>query len=1032
MQADAMQFTRCACSTRLGASRFELLLNALAITPFFNTTLIAMPGLPLYKKAVTEHNYFYSLPEDVTVDRHLSRDEEFQSHQRHFTTFHRQLLPSKRKSSASVSRLRYSRNLDDSEESGDSLSSLSSLESDDEDHEKHSPELSSIPKEEFGIGDVVYIASNLAHPHLGVITDVFVSDVDEDEDGRDRGAEGSQDAEFRPSTDSTRAILCTIRFLYWPQDVSQVTSKKLTGLIEEVRSHTMRKEVTTDFALKNEVYYTHQAPRLGRRRTKNSLRGSHEASDNFEYGPSLLFMTTAVSNIIGRVNVYPSPQAYKEAAEHEKKMKVPQKSIIFKRKKFPRHLFLQRAIDPQKELFWNIDWMNVTHRGKTAGKWDLMEGDDEIRGMGDREQTSSVSVDDKRSPLSTPGRNASDWAKALAKQKGISYTDPKDRDSIRRKREAQYIASIFETPSKRYSKKRGGTSGRTRKAFRNTFADNLSESEDDAASSSDDDDDSTAFTSDDDFVYRRDLSDEEEEMLSMDEDDFDRSITARFSVHGKKRKRKTISSAPVTPSKQRLLSSMGSPIKAMITPRSKARILGTVTQAPTSLPARPPPLTTLSSHELVDMTPQSRAKRLLHVGATPEALPCRGEQYEEVMACLEDAVEEGIGGCLYVSGVPGTGKTATVREVIRSLQCRAETNEVNPFNFVEINGMKLQDPHDAYGVLWHALTGMRCSNSIALHHLGQHYGARRAHGGMPAASSAGPGRATTIVLMDELDQLVTTRQDVMYNMFNWPNGLDSRLVVVAVANTMDLPERVLHPKVASRLGMTRITFKPYNDRQLVEIVQARLGMGESANTSRSAATYGCENIFTQDALVYLAKRVSNVSGDARRMLDVSRRAIDLVEEAKDGARSIGITDVKRVLDIMVKSGKGAHISRLCLQAKIALVATLAAVRRHGTAEVDVGAIVAAHRSLCRVHALSLPAPRTCATISPDDVDDVGQISSMSCLLDHLCSLGLVIAVGNGTAGARSGCFARYMVSCSHDEVRLALEQDEDTRIRSML
>ena len=54
--------------------------------------------------------------------------------------------------------------------------------------------------------------------------------------------------------------------------------------------------------------------------------------------------------------------------------------------------------------------------------------------------------------------------------------------------------------------------------------------------------------------------------------------------------------------------------------------------------------------------------------------------------------------------------------------------------------------------------------------------------------------------MDELDQLVTTKQDVVYNFFNWPTIANSKLVVLAVANTMDLPERVMTGRVRSRLG----------------------------------------------------------------------------------------------------------------------------------------------------------------------------------------------------------------------------------------
>lgn len=58
----------------------------------------------------------------------------------------------------------------------------------------------------------------------------------------------------------------------------------------------------------------------------------------------------------------------------------------------------------------------------------------------------------------------------------------------------------------------------------------------------------------------------------------------------------------------------------------------------------------------------------------------------------------------------------------------------------------------------------------------------------------------SVVLMDELDQLMTTKQDVVYNFFNWPTLVGSKLVVLAVANTMDLPERVMTGRVRSRLG----------------------------------------------------------------------------------------------------------------------------------------------------------------------------------------------------------------------------------------
>ena len=51
--------------------------------------------------------------------------------------------------------------------------------------------------------------------------------------------------------------------------------------------------------------------------------------------------------------------------------------------------------------------------------------------------------------------------------------------------------------------------------------------------------------------------------------------------------------------------------------------------------------------------------------------------------------------CMYISGVPGTGKTATVHEVIRRL--KSDYSDMVPyFKFIELNGMKLTDPNQAY------------------------------------------------------------------------------------------------------------------------------------------------------------------------------------------------------------------------------------------------------------------------------------------------------------------------------------------------
>ena len=57
----------------------------------------------------------------------------------------------------------------------------------------------------------------------------------------------------------------------------------------------------------------------------------------------------------------------------------------------------------------------------------------------------------------------------------------------------------------------------------------------------------------------------------------------------------------------------------------------------------------------------------------------------------------------------------------------------------------------------------------------------------------------TVLLADELDLLWTRKQEVLYDIFGWPGQLNSRLILLAVANTMDLHDRVMKDSTSSRL-----------------------------------------------------------------------------------------------------------------------------------------------------------------------------------------------------------------------------------------
>lgn len=265
-------------------------------------------------------------------------------------------------------------------------------------------------------------------------------------------------------------------------------------------------------------------------------------------------------------------------------------------------------------------------------------------------------------------------------------------------------------------------------------------------------------------------------------------------------------------------------------------------------------------------SPFQIARAQLHVASVPSSLPCRESEFSLVYSHLEAAITDGSGACIYISGTPGTGKTATVREVVARLHDAVRSDELDDFMFVEINGMKITDPYQSYALLWEALKDQRVSPSQALDLLEREF------------NNPSPRRVPCVVLMDELDQLVTKNQSVMYNFFNWPGLRHSRLIVLAVANTMDLPERTLSNKISSRLGLTRITFPGYNHEQLMRIIQSRL-QGVPGH------------IVEPDAVQFASRKVAAVSGDARRALDICRRAVELAEaEAKSAAGASDATD----------------------------------------------------------------------------------------------------------------------------------------------
>jgi origin recognition complex subunit 1 len=162
--------------------------------------------------------------------------------------------------------------------------------------------------------------------------------------------------------------------------------------------------------------------------------------------------------------------------------------------------------------------------------------------------------------------------------------------------------------------------------------------------------------------------------------------------------------------------------------------------------------------------------------------------------------------------------------------------------------------------------------------------------------------------------------------------------------------------------MVRINFQPYTTAQLEQIVHARLG--------------GSNEVLSKDAVKFAAMKVSSISGDARRVLDICRcvlsphpiyelllkkkkkrihrRTVELIQPFRRVART---DDVKDVIRNLQNSPTTAFLRSLSLHERILLAALLRCVRRTGVCEIPWADVSHQHHLYAGVFADSAPLPR---------------------------------------------------------------------------
>lgn len=168
---------------------------------------------------------------------------------------------------------------------------------------------------------------------------------------------------------------------------------------------------------------------------------------------------------------------------------------------------------------------------------------------------------------------------------------------------------------------------------------------------------------------------------------------------------------------------------------------------------------------------------------------------------------------------------------------------------------------------------------------------------------------------------------MLYQIFDWPQKAKSNLIIVSIANTLDLPERLQSARVASRIGHARLLFKPYTSNQLCEIIQTRL-----ANQP---------NIFSPDAVAFISRKVSSVAGDARRALDGARLACDVAID--ENSKTVTMQHGFKAVQQLFGGGSNASVSNQIMKTlskvdRIVMNSMLNSLKQNGGEETLAGEV----------------------------------------------------------------------------------------------
>ena len=239
----------------------------------------------------------------------------------------------------------------------------------------------------------------------------------------------------------------------------------------------------------------------------------------------------------------------------------------------------------------------------------------------------------------------------------------------------------------------------------------------------------------------------------------------------------------------------------------------------------------------------------------PSKLVGREREREQLTAFISNGIDAQRGACTYVSGPPGTGKSALVQEI---LQVFAHQDAVKTS---VINCVTVKSSSEVFDKLSQDFSVPSSSK-----------GAKDVFAKLFTSKSKGNMH---VVLLDEIDSLLDGDCDFLYSIFEWAMHRSSSLLLIGIANALDLTDRFLPRLKARGLKPQLLPFLPYSANEMSNIITQKL-QSLMPTTTDAAPTF--VPFLHPTAVQLIGKKIASQTGDLRKAFNLARRAIDQVEQ----------------------------------------------------------------------------------------------------------------------------------------------------------